>query len=135
MQLQIADAEGSLRASSISGSLMLLSLNDKNSDIKSWLEQGEEADAVFRRSEKSQKRLDMSKADKALSPQRSKPSVPVQTGTQPNISKLKVTRSLTHEQNPSVKPKQVVNKASGTLPPLGFEEFNLKANSNSQNRV
>ena len=65
----------------------------------------------------------MSKADKAMSPQRPKPSVPVQTGTQPDISKLKVSRSLTHEQNPSVKPKQVVNKAPGTLPPLGFEEF------------
>ena len=41
MQLKIEEAEGSIKASSISGSLMSLALTDKNSDIKSCLDQGE----------------------------------------------------------------------------------------------
>ena len=43
MRLQIEEAEGSFRASSICPSLMSLTLEeDKNSDIKSWLDQGVE---------------------------------------------------------------------------------------------
>ena len=49
MQLQIEEAEGSIRASSICPSLMSLTLEeDKNSDIKSWLDQGvEDLDKCF----------------------------------------------------------------------------------------
>ena len=64
----------------------------------------------------------MSKANKAMSPQRSKPSGPVQIGTQPDISKLKL-----HDQTPAVKPKQV-NKAGRTLHAPGFEEFKPQSN-------
>ena len=43
MRLQIEEAEGSFRASSICPSLMSLTLEEnKNSDIKSWLDQGVE---------------------------------------------------------------------------------------------
>ena len=43
MQLGIEEAEGSFRAPSICTSLMSLALEeDKNSDIKSWLEQSDE---------------------------------------------------------------------------------------------
>ena len=41
MRLKIEEAEGSIKASSLSGNLMSLALSDKNSDIKSWLDQGE----------------------------------------------------------------------------------------------
>ena len=49
MRLQIKEAEGSIRASSICPSLMSLTLEeDKNSDIKSWLDQGvEDLDKCF----------------------------------------------------------------------------------------
>ena len=41
LQLLIEEAQGSKKASSISGSLMSLALTDENSDIKSWLDPGE----------------------------------------------------------------------------------------------
>ena len=49
LRLQIEDAEGSIRASSICPSLLSLTLEeDKTSDIKSWLDQGvEDFDKCF----------------------------------------------------------------------------------------
>ena len=66
MQLKIEEAEGSIKASSISGSLMSLGLTDRNSDIKSWMDQGEkESDEVLLLPMKSQDQTDSSR-DKTL---------------------------------------------------------------------
>ena len=58
--LQIEEAEGSIRAPSICPSLMSLTLEeDKNSDIKSWLEQGvEDLDKGFSQPNKSSREVE-----------------------------------------------------------------------------
>ena len=60
MQLQIEEAEGSIRASSICPSLMSLTLEeDKNSDIKSWLDQGvEDVDKCFSQPKESSREVE-----------------------------------------------------------------------------
>ena len=72
MQLKIEETEGSIKASSNSESLMSLGLTDRNSDIKSWLDQGEkESDEVLLLPKKSQDQRDSSR-DKTLSLRNSK---------------------------------------------------------------
>ena len=59
MRLQIGEAEGSIRASSICPTLMSLTPEeDKNSDIKSWLDQGvEDLDKGFSQSKESSREV------------------------------------------------------------------------------
>ena len=59
LRLQIEGAEGSIRASSICPSLMSLTLEeDKNSDIKSWLDQGvEDFDTCFSQPKESSREV------------------------------------------------------------------------------
>ena len=62
MQLKIEEAEGSIKASSLSVSLMSLGLTDRNSDIKSRLDQGEkESDEVLLLPKKFQDQRDSSR--------------------------------------------------------------------------
>ena len=60
MRLQIKEAEGSIRASSICPSLMSFTLEeDKNSDIKSWLDQGvEDLDKCFSQPKESSREVE-----------------------------------------------------------------------------
>ena len=73
MQFPIEEAEGLIKESSISGSLMSLALTDKNSDKRSWLDQGEkERDEVpFLLKRRSQDQRDSSR-HKSLSFRNSK---------------------------------------------------------------
>ena len=70
MQLQIEEAEGSIRASSICPSLMSLTLEeDKNSDIKSWLDQGvEDLDKCFSQPKESSREVE-NKVESSKPPQ------------------------------------------------------------------
>ena len=88
MQLKIEEAEGSMKASSISGSLMYLGLTDTNSDIKSWLDQGDkESDEVLLLPKKSQDQRDSSR-DKTLSLRNSKSILERKSTNQPDRSRL-----------------------------------------------
>ena len=60
LRLQLEEAEGSIRASSICPSLMSLTLEeDKNSDIKSWLDQGvEDFDICFSQPKESSREVE-----------------------------------------------------------------------------
>ena len=88
LQLTIEEAEGSIKASSSSGSLMSLALTDKNSDIKSCLDQGEkERDEVPSLPKKSQDRTDSSR-DKTLSLPNSKSNLERKSTNQPDRSRL-----------------------------------------------
>ena len=140
MQLKIEEAEGSIKASSINGSLMTLALTDKNSDIKSWLDQGEkERDEVPLLPKKSQDQRDSSR-DRTLSLRNSKSNLERKSTNQPDRSRLMerelATKPISHTQrlvspnkahltkdftgNTDVKPKNNV------LPPPGFREFKRK---------
>ena len=84
MQLKIEEAEGSIKASSISGSLMSLALTDKNSDTKSWLEQGEkESDEVPLLPKRSQDQRNSSR-DETLSLRNSKSNLERKSADQPD---------------------------------------------------
>ena len=66
MLFRIEKADGPIEASSISGNQMSLALTDKNSDIRSWLDQGEkEGDEVTLLSKRSQDQRKTSR-DKTL---------------------------------------------------------------------
>ena len=60
MQLQIEEAEGSVRASSLCPSLMSLTLKEyKNVEIKSWLDQGfEDFDKCFSQPKESSREVE-----------------------------------------------------------------------------
>ena len=140
MQLMIEEAEGSIKASSVSGSLMSLALTDKNSDIKSWLDQGEkERDEVPLLPKRSQDQRDSSR-DKTLSLRNSKSNLERKSTNQPDRSRLMQKELAT---NPISIPQRLVspNKAHSTndftgktdvkpknnvLPPPGFGEFKPK---------
>ena len=70
LRLQIEEAEGSIRASSICPSLMSLTLEeDKNSDIKSWLDQGvEDFEKCFSQPKKSSREVE-NKGESSKPPQ------------------------------------------------------------------
>ena len=70
LRLQIEEAEGSIRASSICPSLMSLTLEeDKNSDIKSWLDQGvEDLDKCFSQPKESSREVE-NKGESSKPPQ------------------------------------------------------------------
>ena len=88
MQLKIEEGEGSIKASSISGSPMSLALTDKNSEIKSWLDQGEkERDEVRLLPKKSQDQKDSSR-DETLSLRNSKSNLKRKSTNQLNRSRL-----------------------------------------------
>ena len=87
-QLKIEEPEGSIKASSISGKLMSLALTDKNSDIKSLLDQGEkESDEVPLQPKRSQDQKDSSR-DETLSLLNSKSNLERKSTDQPDRSRL-----------------------------------------------
>ena len=104
MQLQIEEAEGSICASSICPSLMSLSLEeDKNSDIKSWLDQGvEDFDKCFSQPKDSSREVE----NKGES---SKPSQKFQTFDHKNLQSRTRSRgtskSLERKNNEITFPK------------------------------
>ena len=92
MRLQIEEAEGSVRALSICPSLMALTLEeDKNSDIRSWLERsGENLEKGFSQPKESSREVEIKCGSRRLpqrfpkhSPQRNQlqPSQPQSRGT------------------------------------------------------
>ena len=140
MQLKIEEAEGSMKASSNSGSLISLALTDKNSDINSWLDQGEkERDEVPLMPNRSQDQRDSSR-DKTLSLRKSKSNLERKSTNQSDRSRLmqkelafkpiSIAERLVSQNkaywtnditgNTDVKPKNNV------LPPPGFWEFKTK---------
>ena len=140
MQLEIEEAEGSIKASSISGNLMSLALTDKNSDIKSWLDQGEnESDKVPLLPKRFQDKRDSSR-DETLSLRYSKSNSERKTTDQPDRSRLMQKElaiepfSLTQRlfspnkarstndftENTDVEPK------TNILPPPGFAVYKPK---------
>ena len=147
MQLKIEEAEGSIKASSISGSLMSLALTDKNSDIKSWLDQGEkESDEVPLLPKKPQDQRDSSR-DETLSLRNSKSNLERKSTNQPHRSRLmqkelaikpiSLTQRLVfpnkaHSTNDftektDVKPEKTdVKPKNNVLPPPGFGDFKPK---------
>ena len=70
-ELQIEEAEGSIRASSICPSLMSLTLEeDKNSDIRSWLERSDENNEKgFSQPKESSREVEIKRGSRRL-PQR-----------------------------------------------------------------
>ena len=140
MKLKIEEAEGSIKASSISGSLMSLALTDKNSNIKRWLDPGEkERDEIPLLPKKSQDQRDSSR-DKILSLRNSKSNLERKSTNQPNRSRLmekelamkpisltqrlvspnKAHSTYDFSGNTDVKPKNNV------LPPPGLGKFKPK---------
>ena len=140
MQLQIEEAAGSIELSSISESLLSLALTNKNSDIKSWLDQGEkERDDVPSLPKRSQDLTDSSK-DNTLSLRNSKSNLERKSTNPPDRSRLMhkelaikqisltqrlISPNKAHLTNDftgytSVKPKKNVS------PPPGFGEFKTK---------
>ena len=91
LRLQIEEAEGSVRASSICPSLMSLTLEeDKNSDIKSWLNQGvEDFDKCFSQPKESSREVE----------NRGESSKPPQTFDHKNELKAEVQVSHTREKS------------------------------------
>ena len=88
MLLKIEEAESAIKASSISGSLLHLALTHKNSDMKSWLNQGEkERDEVPLLPKRSQDQRDSSR-DKTLSNRNSKSNLKRKSTNQPDRSRL-----------------------------------------------
>ena len=147
MQLKIEEAAGSIKASSISGSLMSLALTDKNSDIKSWLDQGEkESDEVPLLPKRPQDQRDSSR-DETLSHRNSKSNLERKSTNQPHRSRLMqkelaikptsltqrlVSPNKAHSTNDfaektDVKPEKTdVKPKNNVLPPPGFGDFKLK---------
>ena len=142
MQFPIEEAESLIKESSISGSLMSLALTDKNSDKRSWLDQGEkERDEVpFLLKRRSQDQRDSSR-HKSLSFRNSKSNLDWKKNKQPDRSRLmdkelaikpfSVTQRLVSPNkahltndfagNTNVKPKNNV------FSPLDFEDFKSKS--------
>ena len=88
MQVKIEETEGSINLSSFSGNLMSLALTDKNSDIKSWLDQGEkEGDEISLLPKKSQDQRDSSR-DKTSSLRISKSNLERKSTNQLDRSRL-----------------------------------------------
>ena len=147
MQLKIEEAEGSIKASSISGSLMSLALTDKNSDIKSWLDQGEkESDEVPLLPKRPQDQKDSSR-DETLSLRNSKSNLERKSTNQPHRSRLMQKElaikpiSLTQRlvspnkalstndftEKTDVKPEKTdVKPKNNVLPPPGFGDVKPK---------
>ena len=70
MRLQTEEAEGSIHASSICPSLMSLTLEDKNSDNRSWLEQSDEnLEKGFSQPKESSREVEIKRGSRRL-PQR-----------------------------------------------------------------
>ena len=140
MQLKVEEAEGSIKASSISGSLMSSALTDKNSDIKSWLDQGEkERDEVPLLPKKSQDQRDSSR-DKTVSLRNSKSNLEPKSTNQPYRSRLMekkltikpisltqrlVSTNKAHSTNDFTGKTDVKHK-NNVLPPPGFGDFKPK---------
>ena len=140
MQFKIEEAEGSIKASSISGNLMSLGLTDRNSDIKSWLDQGEkESDEVLLLPKKSQDQRDSSR-DKTLTLLNSKSNLERKSTNQPDRSRLiqkelaikpiSLTQKLVspneaHSTNDFTE-KTDVKPNNNVLPPPGFVDFKPK---------
>ena len=137
MRLKIEEAEGSIKESSISGRLMSLALTDKNSHIKSSLDQGEkERDEVLLLPKRSQDQRDSSR-DKILSLRNSKSIIERKSTNQPDRSRL-MQEKLAIKPTSLTKRLVFSNKAHSTndftgktdvkpknnvLPPPGFGEF------------
>ena len=140
MPFKLEEAEGSKNASSISGSLMSLALTDKNSDIKSWLDKGEEErDEVPLLPKKSQDQRDSSR-DKTLYLRNSKSTLEQRSTNQPDRSRLMEkelaikSSSLTQRLVSSNKAHSTndftgntdVQPTNNVLPPPGFGKFKPK---------
>ena len=131
MRLQIEEAEGSFRAPSICPSLMSLVLDeDKNSDIKSWLEQSDENfDKCFSQPKESSREVE-NKGGSSVLPQRLPEYSHQKNQPLPSQPQNRATSKSPQRKNPVITlPKPITSLQRGNdepKPKHGFANTTFK---------